>query len=133
MGKNKTGKRADIISDIKDNFLNDTNYNLDNVKKDLGLVKNFRFSIKTSELYDYVNWIIAIYFLIAVVALVPIVYKLLPIPNWIWTEWVQVCTQLKKYPDAVNNIRIVTDNERLKRSEWNHKKQLENEVTKRNR
>ena len=50
------------------------------------------------------------------------------IPNWIWTEWVQVCTQLKKYPDAV-----VTDNERLKRSEWNHKKQLENEVTKRNR
>lgn len=55
------------------------------------------------------------------------------IPNWIWTEWVQVCTQLKKYPDAVNNIRIVTDNERLKRSEWNHKKQLENEVTKRNR
>lgn len=45
------------------------------------------------------------------------------IPNWIWTEWVQVCTQLKKYP-AVNNIRIVTDNERLKRSEWNHKKQL---------
>lgn len=54
------------------------------------------------------------------------------IPNWIWTEWVQVCTQLKKYP-AVNNIRIVTDNERLKRSEWNHKKQLENEVTKRNR
>ena len=45
------------------------------------------------------------------------------IPNWIWTEWVQVCTQLKKYPDA----------ERLKRSEWNHKKQLENEVTKRNR
>lgn len=29
--------------------------------------------------------------------------------------------------------RIVTDNERLKRSEWNHKKQLENEVTKRNR
>lgn len=25
MGKNKTGKRADIISDIKDNFLNDTN------------------------------------------------------------------------------------------------------------
>ena len=28
MGKNKTGKRADIISDIKDNFLNDTNYNL---------------------------------------------------------------------------------------------------------
>lgn len=79
MGKNKTGKRADIISDIKDNFLNDTNYDLDNVKKDLGLVKNFRFSIKTSELYDYVNWIIAIYFLIAVVALVPIVYKLLPI------------------------------------------------------
>lgn len=55
------------------------------------------------------------------------------IPNRIWTEWVQVCTQLKKYPDAVNNIRIVTDNERLKRSEWNHKKQLENEVTKRNR
>lgn len=51
----------------------------------------------------------------------------------LWTEWVQVCTQLKKYPDAVNNIRIVTDNERLKRSEWNHKKQLENEVTKRNR
>lgn len=50
------------------------------------------------------------------------------IPNWIWTEWVQVCTQLKKYPDAVNNIRIVTDNERLIRSEWNHKKQLENEV-----
>lgn len=41
------------------------------------------------------------------------------IPKWIWTEWVQVCTQLKKYPDAVNNIRIVTDNERLKRSEWN--------------
>ena len=79
MGKNKTGKRADIISDIKDNFLNDTNYNLDNVKKDLGLVKNFRFSIKTSELYDHVNWIIVIYFLIAVVALVPIVYKLLPI------------------------------------------------------
>ena len=39
----------------------------------------------------------------------------------------------QKYPDAVNNIRIVTDNERLKRSEWNHKKQLENEVTKRNR
>ena len=39
------------------------------------------------------------------------------IPKWIWTEWVQVCTQLKKYPDAVNNIRIVTDNERLKRSE----------------
>ena len=37
------------------------------------------------------------------------------IPKWIWTEWVQVCTQLKKYPDAVNNIRIVTDNERLKR------------------
>lgn len=55
------------------------------------------------------------------------------IPNRIWTEWVQVCTQLKKYPDAVNNIRIVTDNERLKRSEWNYKKQLENEVTKRNR
>ena len=54
------------------------------------------------------------------------------IPNWIWTEWVQVCT-LKKYPDAVNNIRIVTDNERLKRSEWNHKKQLENEAKKRNR
>lgn len=79
MGKNKTGKRADIISDIKDNFLNDTNYNLANVKKDLRLVKNFRFSIKTSELYDHVNWIIAIYFLIAVVALVPIVYKLLPI------------------------------------------------------
>ena len=79
MGKNKTGKRADIISDIKDNFLNDTNYNLANVKKDLRLVKNFRFSIKTSELYDYVNWIIAIYFLIAVVAVVPIVYKLLPI------------------------------------------------------
>lgn len=39
----------------------------------------------------------------------------------------------QKYPDAVNNIRIVTDNERLKRSEWNYKKQLENEVTKRNR
>ena len=39
------------------------------------------------------------------------------IPKWIWTEWVQICTQLKKYPDAVNNIRIVTDNERLKRSE----------------
>lgn len=54
------------------------------------------------------------------------------IPKWIWIEWVQVCTQLKKYP-AVNNIRIVTDNERLKRSEWNYKKQLENEVTKRNR
>ena len=52
---------------------------------------------------------------------------------WIWTEWVQVCTQLKKYPDAVNNIRIVTDNERLKRSEWNYKKQLENEAIKRNR
>ena len=43
MGKNKTGKRADIISDIKDNFLNDTNYNLANVKKDLRLVKNFDF------------------------------------------------------------------------------------------
>ena len=55
------------------------------------------------------------------------------IPKWIWTEWVQICTQLKKYPDAVNNIRIVTDNERLKRFEWNYKKQLENEVTKRNR
>ena len=25
------------------------------------------------------------------------------IPKWIWTEWVQVCTQLKKYP-AVNII-----------------------------
>lgn len=59
--------------------------------------------------------------------------KYYPIPNWIWTEWVQVCTQLKKYPDAVNNIRIVTDNERLKRSEWNYKKQLENEAIKRNR
>lgn len=45
----------------------------------------------------------------------------------------KICTQLKKYPDVVNNIRIVTDNERLKRSEWNHKKQLENELTKRNR
>ena len=75
MGKNKTGKRADIISDIKDNFLNDTNYNLANVKKDLRLVKKFRFSIKTSELYDHVNWIIVIYFLIVMVVLVPIVYN----------------------------------------------------------
>ena len=24
------------------------------------------------------------------------------IPNWIWTEWVQVCTQLKKYPKNRN-------------------------------
>ena len=55
------------------------------------------------------------------------------IPKWIWTEWVQVCTQLKKYPDAVNNIRIVTDNERLKRSKKKKKKQLENEAIKRNR